>query len=96
MAKTSTEWVRTLTPFIIIGIGGLVGWGRTNAELTNLSTRLIAECQRSKEIDKVQDAGLRSAQLTIGRMEEKITAIKETVDRSAGIQDEVLKELRNR
>ena len=89
-------WIRTLTPLVIIAVGGVVGWARLNGQVEATIKTLEAECLRSKKIDEAQDIVVRQNQLTVVKMQSDLSHIKETVDKIEAGNASLLRELRNR
>jgi len=95
MAKmTAGEWIRTVTPIVVLSATGLVGWVRLDARLESTIDKLNTECSRSSTIDSAQDAVQRATQLSVVEMRSDIKHIKEAVDHNAEAQVEILRELR--
>ena len=61
MAKiTATEWIRTVTPVLVLFVGGLV-WGVRLEERHNaLKSKVDDECKRSIAVDTAQDESQRA------------------------------------
>ena len=95
MAKmTAAEWIRTITPLIVIAAAVLVSHTRLDGKVESLEKRLEAECSRSQTIDSAQDSAQRQAQLSVVEMKTDIRYIKESVAHNADTQQEILTELR--
>jgi hypothetical protein len=91
---TAGEWIRTVTPIVVLLATGLVGWVRLDARLEATVQRLDAEIARATSIDAAQDNAQRSTQLSVVEIKSDIRHIREIVDKSSKAQEEILRELR--
>ena len=91
---TASEWIRTITPIIVLAAGGLIGWVRLDAKLETTVEGLRVERERSMEVDKAQDTIQMQTQISVVEIKADLKHIKEGVDRNARTQEAILLELR--
>ena len=96
MAKIAIEWIKVLTPLVILAGGFVVGWTKINDRMEQTMTALERECARSIKIDEAQDGVQREIEKSVIRIQSDIVHIKESVDRIEKGNSDLLAELRKR
>ena len=96
MTTKFLDWVKALTPIVILTIGGIAGWIKMSAQVDATVAALDAECVRAKEADKAMDRTQRVMELSIARIQSDVTHINDSLKRIENSNSELLRELRNR
>lgn len=89
------DWIKTLTPVIVLAVGGVMGWVKLSEQVSHNVRALEAECSRSKATDQTLGENQRKLQLSAVKMESDISYIKQAVTEIKASNNELLRELRN-
>ena len=79
MAMTAGEWIRTITPIVVLTATGLVGFVRMDAQVQALEKRLDSECVRSSAFDAAQDERGRRVEVAVGKMETQVANLSDRI-----------------
>jgi len=94
MAMTTAEWVRMLLPVVVLFSGGLIAWAKLDAQAESDHIALMAEIERSKAVDALQDTRDQQTEIAVARIERDIQHFGQTQADTKRLLEEVLRELR--